>query len=161
MQNFHELSCVNVGLIDMHATVADPYPYIDKRPSINLYHSVNIANGLHMTDPLSMKFAALADPTRRAMLARLALGELTLADLARPLQMTVPAVAKHLAVLERAGFVTRSQPIKSIARPAKLQASEFAEVTDWIEKCRVHWEGSFDRLAAYLETPEAQASKDA
>jgi DNA-binding transcriptional ArsR family regulator len=113
-----------------------------------------------MNDPLSAKFAALADPTRRAMLARLALNELTLADLAKPLEMTVPAVAKHLAALERAGFVTRSRPTKSVARPAKLQVAAFLEIADWIEKCRVHWEGSFDRLAAYLETPEARESKD-
>jgi DNA-binding transcriptional ArsR family regulator len=113
---------------------------------------------VYMIDPLSAKFAALADPTRRAMLARLALGELTLADLAKPLQMTVPAVAKHLAVLERAGFVTRSRRSKSVARPAKLQPVALAEMTDWLEKCRVHWEGSFDRLAAYLETPEAGGS---
>src|SRR3954468_23643159 len=109
-----------------------------------------------MADLLSEKFAALADPTRRAMLARLALGELTLADLAKPLDMTVPAVAKHLAVLERAGFVTRRRPSKAIARPAKLQVAAFSEVTDWIEKCRVHWEGSFDRLAEYLKTAEAR-----
>lgn len=114
-----------------------------------------------MNDPLTAKFAALADPTRRAMLARLALGELTLADLAKPLEMTVPAVAKHLAVLERAGFVTRSRPTKSVARPAKLQAGAFSEIADWIEKWRMHWEGSFDRLAAYLETPEAKCSDDA
>jgi DNA-binding transcriptional ArsR family regulator len=113
-----------------------------------------------MTDPLSAKFAALADPTRRAMLARLALGELTLADLSRPLDMTVPAVAKHLAVLERAGFVTRGQPSKSVARPAKLQVAAFSELEDWIEKCRAHWEGSFDRLAEYLETPESRGSED-
>lgn len=114
-----------------------------------------------MQDSLSAKFSALADPTRRAMLARLALGELTLADLAKPLRMTVPAVAKHLAVLERAGLVTRSQPRKSVARPAKLEASAFAEMTDWIENCRVHWEGSFDRLAAYLEAPDGEGSPDA
>ena len=113
-----------------------------------------------MTDLLSAKFAALADPTRRAMLARLALGELTLTDLARPLEMTVPAVAKHLAVLERAGFVKRSRPRKSVARPAKLQVAAFSELADWIEKCRVHWEGSFDRLAEYLETPEARRPED-
>ncbi len=113
-----------------------------------------------MIDPLSAKFAALADPTRRGMLARLALGELTLADLAKPLDMTVPAVAKHLAVLERAGFVTRSRQNKSVARPAKLQAAALAEMADWIATCRVHWEGSFDRLAAYLETPEVGGSED-
>jgi len=113
-----------------------------------------------MQDALSAKFAALADRTRRDMLNRLALGELTLADLAKPLQMTVPAVAKHLAVLERAGFVTRSRPGKSVARPAKLQIAALAEMADWIEKSRVHWEGSFHRLAAYLETPEAGGSAD-
>jgi DNA-binding transcriptional ArsR family regulator len=113
-----------------------------------------------MNDPLSAKFAALADPTRRAMLGRLALGELTLADLAKPLAMTVPAVAKHLAVLERVGFVTRSRPSKSVARPAKLHVAALSEMADWIEKCRVHWEGSFDRLAAYLEAPEAGGSED-
>jgi DNA-binding transcriptional ArsR family regulator len=94
------------------------------------------------------------------MLARLALRELTLADLAKPLEMTVPAVAKHLAVLERAGFVTRSKPNKSVARPAKLQVAALSEMVDWIEKCRLHWEGSFDRLAAYLETPDARATED-
>jgi DNA-binding transcriptional ArsR family regulator len=114
-----------------------------------------------MDDPLSAKFAALADPTRRAMLARLSLGELTLADLARPLEMTVPAVAKHLAVLERAGFVTRSRLGKSVARPAKLQVAALAEIADWIEKSRLHWEGSFDRLEAYLETPEAKGPQHA
>jgi predicted ArsR family transcriptional regulator len=94
------------------------------------------------------------------MLARLALGELTLADLAKPLEMTVPAVAKHLAVLERTGFVTRSRPSKSVARPAKLQVAAFSEIADWIEKCRLHWEGSFDRLAEYLETPKARGPED-
>ncbi len=113
-----------------------------------------------MQDALSAKFAALADPTRRAMLARLALGDLTLADLAKPLQMTVPAVAKHLAVLERAGLVTRSRPSRSVARPAKLDASAFAEMTDWIEKCSLHWEGSFDRLTAFLQAPEVDGSQD-
>jgi DNA-binding transcriptional ArsR family regulator len=114
-----------------------------------------------MADPLSAKFAALADPTRRAMLARLALGELTLADLAKPLDMTVPAVAKHLAVLERTGFVTRSKPSKSVARPAKLQAAALSEMADWIARCRQHWEGSFDRLAEYLEIPESSGPQDA
>jgi DNA-binding transcriptional ArsR family regulator len=94
------------------------------------------------------------------MLGRLALGELTLAELAKPLEMTVPAVAKHLAVLERAGLVTRNRPRKSVARPAKLQATALAEMADWIEKCRVHWEGSFDRLAQYLDAPEAGGPGD-
>ena len=115
---------------------------------------------VYMNDLLSTKFGALADPTRRAMLARLAQGELTLAELAKPLEMTVPAVAKHLAVLERAGFVTRSRLGKSVARPAKLQTAALAEMADWIEKCRIHWEGSFDRLAEYLEVTDAGGSKN-
>src|SRR3954467_2655086 len=106
---------------------------LDNQPTSDIYHLVYITTGLDMLDPLSAKFAALADPTRRAMLARLALGELTLADLARPLEMTVPAVAKHLAVLERAGFVTRSRLGKAVARPAKLQVAAFSEMADWIE----------------------------
>ena len=114
-----------------------------------------------MTDRLSAKFAALADPTRRAMLARLARGERTLADLAKPFEMTVPAVAKHLAVLERAGFVTRRKPRKSVARPAKLQVAALNEMADWIGRCRAHWEGSFDRLADYLESAEQEGKSDA
>lgn len=113
-----------------------------------------------MEDLLSAKFAALADPTRRAMLARLAQCDLTLADLARPLAMTVPAVAKHLAVLERAGFVTRSRQGHSIARPARLQSDALLEMADWIESCRAHWEGSFDRLAQYLETAKSGGLKN-
>jgi DNA-binding transcriptional ArsR family regulator len=113
-----------------------------------------------MHDPLSAKFAALADPTRRAMLARLALGDLTLSELAKPFEMTVPAVAKHLGILERAGLVSRSRASKSAARPAKLQVAAFSEVEDWIDKCRIHWEGSFDRLAQYLEAPDAEGSND-
>ncbi|MDB6091527.1 MAG: transcriptional regulator [Gammaproteobacteria bacterium] len=109
-----------------------------------------------MTDPLSSKFAALADPTRRAMLARLALGETTLSDLAKPFEMSIPAVAKHLAVLERAGLVKRGRRAQS--RPASLQVTELAEMTNWIERCRVHWEGSFDRLANYLDAPEGGGS---
>lgn len=88
------------------------------------------------------------------MLARLAQEELTLADLAKPLSMTVPAVAKHLAVLERAGFVIRRRPRRSVARPARLQAAALTEMAEWIARCRVHWEGSFERLSDYLETSD-------
>jgi DNA-binding transcriptional ArsR family regulator len=112
-----------------------------------------------VTDSLSSKFAALADPTRRAMLARLALGETTLSDLAKPFEMSIPAVAKHLAVLERAGLVKRGRRAQS--RPASLQVTELAEMTDWIERCRIHWEGSFDRLANYLDAPEGGGSGNA
>jgi DNA-binding transcriptional ArsR family regulator len=101
-------------------------------------------------DTLSAKFAALADPTRRAMLARLASGETTLSELAKPLAMTVPGAAKHLQVLERAGLVVRGP--RSVVRPVRLQPDAFAEMTGWIDACRNHWEGSFDRLATHLAT---------
>jgi DNA-binding transcriptional ArsR family regulator len=119
---------------------------------------VNEPVGLIVTDPLSFKFAALADPTRRAMLARLALGDTTLSDLAKPFDMSIPAVAKHLAVLERAGLVKRGRRAQS--RPASLRVTELAEMTDWIEGCRLHWEGSFDRLANYLDATDGGGSDD-
>jgi DNA-binding transcriptional ArsR family regulator len=99
-------------------------------------------------DALSAKFAALADPTRRAMLARLATGETTLSELARPLAMTLPGAAKHLKVLERAGLVARGA--RSVVRPVRLQPEAFADMTTWIDICRHHWEGSLDRLATHL-----------
>ena len=111
-----------------------------------------------MTDLLSAKFAALADPTRRAILARLAEGETTLSDLAKPFAMSIPAVAKHLVTLERAGLIKRGRRAQS--RPASLQAAALADMTDWIERCRIHWEGSFERLAAYLESVPAKGSAD-
>ena len=111
-----------------------------------------------MTDLLSAKFAALADPTRRAILARLALGETTLSDLAKPFAMSIPAVAKHLGTLERAGLVKRGRRAKS--RPASLQVAALTDMTDWIERCRVHWEGSFERLADYLSSQRSTESSD-
>ena len=99
-------------------------------------------------DLLGAKFAALADPTRRAMLERLAAGETTLSELAKPLAMTVPGAAKHLKVLERAGLVMRGE--RSVVRLVRLQPAAFAEMTGWIEACCQHWEGSLDRLAAHL-----------
>ena len=143
-----------------HGLQLRPRPRLDKPAAMFIYHLVYTANGLDMNDRLSAKFAALADPTRRAMLARLAIGELTLADLAKPSEMTDPVVAKHLAVLERAGFVTRSRPRKPVARPAKLQVAALLEMADWIEKCRIHWAGSFDRLAFCLETSGGRRSED-
>ena len=101
-----------------------------------------------MMDTLGAKFAALADPTRRAMLARLASGETTLSELAKPLAMTLPGAAKHLKVLEHAGLVARGA--RSAVRPVRLRAEALAEMTEWIEACRSHWEGSLDRLAAHL-----------
>lgn len=101
-----------------------------------------------MQDLLSAKFAALADPTRRTILARLALGETTLSELAQPLAMTTPGVAKHLGVLERAGLIVRGE--RSAVRPVRLKPEAFAEMQTWIDACHRHWEGSFDRLAAHL-----------
>ncbi len=101
-------------------------------------------------DALSLTFSALADPTRRQILARLANGELSVTQLAEPFQMTMPGVSKHLKVLERAGLIVRSREAQW--RPAKLQAEPLREVADWVEQYRQNWEESFDKLDAYLKT---------
>lgn len=101
-------------------------------------------------DPLSLTFSALADPTRRQILARLADGELTVTQLAEPLKMSQPAVSKHLKVLERAGLIVRGRDAQW--RPAKLQAAPLKEAAHWVDQYRQHWEESFDRLDAYLKT---------
>jgi DNA-binding transcriptional ArsR family regulator len=101
-----------------------------------------------MPDPLSATFAALADPTRRAILARLARGEASVGELAAPFSISQPAVSKHLKVLEKAGLVTRGRAAQS--RPCKLNAARLREVSDWLETYRRFWEESFDRLDAYL-----------
>ncbi len=98
---------------------------------------------------LDATFAALADPTRRAILARLAKGEAALTDLAGPFEMTIPAVAKHLRVLERAGLIARGRSAQR--RPCRLQPRPLKEATVWMERYRRFWEGSFDRLDEYLE----------
>jgi DNA-binding transcriptional ArsR family regulator len=103
-------------------------------------------------DALSQTFAALSDPTRRKILARLADGELSVTALAEPFQMTQPAISKHLKVLERAGLVVRGR--KAQWRPAKLQAAPLKEAADWVEQYRQHWEERFDRLDSYLRTME-------
>lgn len=100
-------------------------------------------------DPLSLKFAALADPTRRAILARLASGVTTVNELARPFHMGLPAVSKHLKVLEQAGLITRGRDKQF--RPCKLEPAALKEVDDWLEQYRKHINESFDRLEAYLE----------
>ncbi|HEX2204946.1 MAG TPA: metalloregulator ArsR/SmtB family transcription factor [Longimicrobium sp.] len=99
-------------------------------------------------DRLSITFAALADPTRRAILARLARGEATVTELAAPFDMTLPAVSKHLKVLERAGLIERGREAQW--RPCRLQAEPLKEVDDWVETYRRHWEQRLDRLGAYL-----------
>lgn len=101
------------------------------------------------TDTLSTTFAALADPTRRAILARLASGEASVKELAEPFEMTLPAVTKHLKVLQRAGLVTQGR--RAQWRPCRLDAAPLRDVADWIEPYRKFWEESFDRLDAYLK----------
>src|SRR3954466_4998886 len=98
---------------------------------------------------LDATFAALADPTRRAILARLALGEASVNELAEPFAMSQPAISKHLRVLERAGLITRGQDAQR--RPRKLEPKPLAEANEWLEKYREFWEGSFQRLDALLQ----------
>lgn len=100
-------------------------------------------------DQLSTTFAALADPTRRAILARLASGEASVKELAEPFAMTLPAVTKHLKVLQRAGLITQGR--RAQWRPCRLEARPLREVADWVETYRRFWEESFDRLDAYLQ----------
>lgn len=99
-------------------------------------------------DRLSLTFSALADPTRRAMLARLAQGETSVTELAAPFEMSLPAVSKHLKVLERAGLVSRGRNAQW--RPCRLEAEPLRAAADWIEHYRRFWEASFDRLEEYL-----------
>jgi DNA-binding transcriptional ArsR family regulator len=100
-------------------------------------------------DRLSTIFAALADPTRRAILARLALGDASVKELAGPFEMSLPAVSKHLKVLERAGLIARGRAAQW--RPCRLEAGPLKDVAGWLEHYRRFWEGSFDRLGAYLQ----------
>jgi DNA-binding transcriptional ArsR family regulator len=104
-------------------------------------------------DPLSAKFAALADPTRRAILARLALGETSVSELAEPFDMSLPAVSKHLKVLERAGLVARGREAQW--RPCRIEPKALKEVDGWLENYRRLWDERFDRLDAYLQTLQA------
>jgi DNA-binding transcriptional ArsR family regulator len=100
-------------------------------------------------DRLSLTFAALADPTRRAILAKLSTGETSVKELAKPFAMSLPAVTKHLKVLQRAGLI--SQGRQAQWRPCKLEAESLRDVSDWVEQYRRHWEERFDRLDAYLK----------
>ncbi|MCU1663903.1 MAG: transcriptional regulator [Pseudonocardia sp.] len=99
-------------------------------------------------DALSVTFAALADPTRRAILARLSRGEASVTELAEPFAVTMPAISKHLKVLERAGLITRSRSAQW--RPCRLDARPLADVADWVQRYQEFWEGSFDRLDDHL-----------
>jgi len=109
------------------------------------------------SDRLSMTFSALADPTRRAILARLASGEASVTDLAAPFEMSLPAVSRHLKVLENAGLIARGRDAQW--RPCRLEAEPLREVSDWVEHYRRFWEESFDRLDAYLSQLQKKETK--
>jgi DNA-binding transcriptional ArsR family regulator len=106
------------------------------------------------TDALSTTFAALADPTRRAILARLASGTCSVTELAEPFDMSMPAVSKHLRVLERAGLVARTRDAQW--RPCRLEPAPLKDVSEWLERYRAIWEGRLDRLDAYLKHVQAK-----
>ncbi len=107
---------------------------------------------------LSLTFAALADPTRRKILAILADGDRTVTQLAEPFDITQPAISKHLGVMERAGLIVRRREAQW--RPAKLQAAPLKEASDWMEQYRQNWEESFDRLGAYLKSMQAEQQEN-
>jgi DNA-binding transcriptional ArsR family regulator len=105
-------------------------------------------------DRLSITLSALADPTRRAILARLARGETSVGELARPFDMTLPAISKHLKVLERAGLIARGREAQR--RPCRLEAAPLREVSQWVADYRQFWEHRLDRLEAYLSKAQAK-----
>src|ERR1700758_3653235 len=111
-----------------------------------------------MNDRLSETFGALAAPTRRAILARLAMGEASVTELAQPFAMSMPAISKHLKVLERAGLIARGRAAQW--RPCRLQAAPLQDVAGWVEHYRQFWEGSFDRLSDYLQELKKRDSKN-
>jgi DNA-binding transcriptional ArsR family regulator len=110
------------------------------------------------TDQLSTTFAALADPTRRAILARLVTGERSVTELAEPFEMSLPAVSKHLRVLERAGLIARGREAQW--RPCRLQAGPLKEVANWTEQYRAIWEQRLDRLDTYLQQLKTKEKKN-
>ena len=109
-------------------------------------------------DPLSQTFAALADPTRRAILARLALGEATVTELAEPFDMSLPGVSKHLKVLQTAGLVVQGRNAQW--RPCRLEPTPLHDVASWVEQYRTLWEARLDRLDEYLRELQAQEASD-
>ena len=110
-------------------------------------------------DHLSDTFAALADPTRRAILARLTSGEASVMELAEPFDMSLPAISKHLKVLERAGLISRGRDAQR--RPCRIEAARLKEATEWMERYRRFWEESFDRLDEYLHEMKKKERKNA
>lgn len=109
------------------------------------------------TDPLSATFAALADPTRRAMLARLAIGEASVNELAAPFAMSLPAVSKHIKVLEKAGLITKGRDAQW--RPCRIDGAQLKDAMDWIGQYKQFWEERLDRLDAHLLTLQPTSTK--
>ena len=110
-----------------------------------------------MPDPLSTTFAALADPTRRAILSRLSKGEASVTDLAKPFKMSLPGISKHLKVLERSGLIVRSRDAQW--RPCRLEAKRLKEIADWVNQYRQFWELGLGRLDGYLQELQAKEKK--
>jgi DNA-binding transcriptional ArsR family regulator len=110
------------------------------------------------TDRLSTVFGALADPTRRAILARLAKGDASVQELAAPFDMSLPAISKHLKVLERASLISRTRDAQK--RPCRIEAAPLREATEWMERYRRFWEESFERLDSYLRDMKAREKKE-
>ncbi len=148
-----------------------PNPRIEHRARIHLdthgnaailYFTNWLTTGLVQdpmpTDQLSQIFAALADPTRRAILERLMQGEANVTELAEPFDMSLPAVSKHLKVLERAGLITRGRDAQW--RPCRLEAAPLKEVSDWTERYRRYWDQSFDRLDVLLKELQGKRTGD-
>jgi DNA-binding transcriptional ArsR family regulator len=125
---------------------------------VSLTYRLNTSATLMSPDRLSNTFAALADPTRRAILARLASGEVSVMDLAEPFEMSLPAVSKHLKVLERAGLIARGRDAQW--RPCRLSAGPLRDVADWVEHYRIFWTESFDRLDNYLREVQKSQKKE-
>lgn len=109
------------------------------------------------SDPLSATFAALSDPTRRAILARLAQGETSVSELAEPFDMSLPAVSKHLKVLERAGLIARSRSAQW--RPCRIEGDAFRDVHEWLERYRQFWDASLHRLEQFLDAEQPGTGK--
>ena len=132
---------------------------LDGRAGVEYNHIVMKPRGYGMTRStrLDATFAALADPTRRAILTRLASGEASVMELARPFAMSQPAISKHLKVLERAGLISRGRDAQR--RPCRIEAKPLAEADEWLEGYRQFWEGSFERLDDLLDEMKTQEKK--
>ncbi len=112
---------------------------------------------MNTSDNLSATFAALSDPTRRAIVARLARGEATVTELAKPFAISQPAISRHLKVLERAGLISRGRDAQS--RPCRFEARRLKEATEWMTRYHAHWEASFDRLEGLFTEMKAEKSR--